>query len=206
MLTITPSGTPGVYDARNPTLIPSFDKPVMSAGGTLDHQSPASFLAANPRTDATITATIGGTITAADTVAITLTSGAIAGGSITQTYTVGGADTTASIANSLATLFNNSAAAQAENIRATVAGSVITIYVSGPVGNTVVATKTAAGTETVTFSGTGGALTGGTGPVFAVNNFTFHWKGTNTAYWYGQPYIIPTDALAAMAAQGMPIT
>ena len=64
--TIPPAGTPGVFDPRNPTLIPNFDRNVAQNRGsddpsTINHSSPAGYLQANPRANATATATIAGT-------------------------------------------------------------------------------------------------------------------------------------------------
>ena len=206
MAFIPPSGTPGRFDGRNPTLIPNFDKPVASGGNTLDHQSPADFILANPRVDATVTATIGGSATPADVVTLKVTSGAISGGSLSVAYTVGGADALNDIAAGLAKLVNNSAPAQAVNLRASVVGAVVTLAWNGPVGNTGVLTSTLSGgaSETVTL-GAAGVFAGGSGPVFAANNFTYTWNAATQAYFYGQPYILGSDVIKAMVAQSMPI-
>lgn len=136
---IPPQGTPGVFDARNPTLLPNFDSPVAS-GGTLDQQSPAAFLAANPRVDATATATLGGSVTTGDELTIEMLNPVFAAqglspAKISASYQTVGGDTLASVAEALATAFNDLAAAQAVDVRADAAAAVITFRHAGPVGN-----------------------------------------------------------------------
>ena len=203
-------GTPGVFDPRNPTLVPNFDQPVAS-GGVVGLMSPAAFLAANPRTDATETATIGGTITAADTVALTFTCGTLPGGSLTVRYTVDASDDVAAVAEGLLDLINSSAVAQNVGLYAEMGGTShtaeIVFHWNGPVGNFCVVTDVVGGsaTETVTF-GNAGVLTGGAGPIIPSNNFQWSPGGGSTAaFFYGQPKNIGYDQITAMVAQGMSI-
>ncbi len=211
MPSFPPAGTPGIFDPRNPTLLPNFNRPVASGSGTLGYQSPASFLASNPRTDATATATIGGTVTAADTITLTVTLATLPGGVQSVTYAAITGDTTETIAEALATLVNENAAFQNANIYAVLGGeaapSAITVHANGPVGNFAVLSYTLSGsaTETVTISPSNGALSGGSGPIFAANNFEWGQNGTLSAFFSGQPYLLGLDVITAMVAQGMPI-
>lgn len=132
--TLPPAGTPGVFDPRNPTLIPNFDRAV-SVGDTLNHQSPAQALAANPRTNATAVATIGGSVTTGDILTIEVQNPTFPGGLISHTYTTLGGDTADTVADSLADLFNDDAIAAQHGLRAEALGAVITFDQSGPVGN-----------------------------------------------------------------------
>jgi len=205
---LAPAGTPGVADFRNPTLIPNFDRSVASGAGTVDHQSPAVFLANNPRVDATLSLVVGGTITNGNTPAITITCAALPGGSITFTYPVVTADTTTTVAEGFAKLINDSATAQNEGIYAdlggTGAGTTLVIHYGGPVGNQ--ATLSSATLGTITLTPSSGSFSGGSGPVMAMNNFTYAAPGGSVQnYWYGQMYNLGNDLIAAMVRDGMPI-
>ena len=197
-------GTPGVYDPRNPTLLPNFNLNVAS-GSTVDHADPQTYLTDFPRVDATVTATIGGTITATDTVALTITHTLLPSGSLTVTYTVGASDTVDSIADGLADLINDSATAQNLALRADVAKAVITLRWNGPVGNFAVLTDAVTGsaTETVTL-GNSGVFSGGSGPVIATNNFNFQ-SGNVMSFFYGNVYPIGYDLITQLVNQAMPI-
>jgi hypothetical protein len=162
---IPPSGLPvGTVQPRRPTLLPNFDTPVVglnSTGG--GNQSPADFLAANPRVAATATATIGGTITTGDEITIDLTNGALAAQGlsppkISVTYLVSSTDTLVAVAEQLATLFNDNLNAQQADISADAVEAVITFKHAGPVGNLSVLTSPVGEGATVTLGGT--ALTG----------------------------------------------
>ena len=162
---IPPAGLPaGSVSGRRPTLIPNFDKPVVgnnSTGG--GNQSPADFLAANPRVDATCTATIGGTITAGDEITIDLTNNALAAQGlsppkISVTYLVSSTDTLVAIAEQLATLFNDNLNGQQADISADAVEAVITFKHAGPVGNLSVLTSPVGEGAIITLGGT--SLTG----------------------------------------------
>lgn len=145
--TFPPAGNPGVFDGRQPTLLPNFDKPnISTANGNnsdpngsgsavLSLSSPAGFLAANPRADATATATIGGSATSGDILTIEAANPVFPAGLISHTYTVGGSDTLDTIADELAQLFNDDPVAAGFGLRADVEAAVITFHQGGPVGN-----------------------------------------------------------------------
>lgn len=214
-----------IFDPRNPTLLPNFDRSIVSnlggtSGGTLDHVSPAEFLVSNPRVDATVTATVGGTITNLDVITLTFSSGlfgpeGMTGGadpsnSFTVTFGVVTADTTTTIAEGLASAINASAVAAGYGVYATLTGTgaatQVVIRQSGPAGNltTVSAAVSGGNTETITF-GNAGVMAGGSGPIIASNNFEFTYNGVIMAFFYGQPYTLGFDLVTVMAAQGMPI-
>lgn len=205
MPTIPLAGRPGVFDSRNPTLVPNFDRPVASGAGTTDSTSPAAFLAANPRVDATVTATIGGTPAAGDTVTLTVTCGQNV---ITHTYTVVSGDTVTTIAEGLGSLFNTDASANGLGLYTVMGGTSLSaelvFHWNGPVGNFAVLTDSlsAGATETVTL-GNSGVFAGGSGPVIVTNNFNFSWNGATQSYWYGNPYILDYLLIKALVTQGL---
>jgi phage tail sheath gpL-like len=208
---IPPQGTAGVIPGRDPTLIPNFDRVAVSGQGSLDHQNPAAFLAANPRVDATVQATVTGTITNLDVVTITATTGLLPGGAASVTYTVVTADTTTTIAEGIANAINTSSVMQSVGIYATLVGTAtpnaVLVRSNGPCGNflTMSSSVSGAATEIITWANSGKAA-GGSGPVFATNNFNFNFAtGGVGSFFYGQPYILGYDVLLQMIAQGMPI-
>jgi hypothetical protein len=205
-------------DAQNPQLIPSMDFPNSTgSGGTLDVLAPSKYLTTYPRVDATVTNTVGGSITNLDTVRLTFTNtiipaiGAQAAGAYqTTAYTVVTADTTATVADGLESLINLDPNLQALGIYATKAGTSnatrLIIRQSGPVGNstTVTAQVTGAATETFTF-GNAGLMAGGSGPVVPIADFKFSYNGTVVNFWYAKPQNVGSDMLASLIAQGVPI-
>lgn len=169
MAEIPLGGTPGVPDFRNPTLIPNFDPSIASGNGTVDHDSPANFLAQNPRADATATATIGGTPVTGDELTLLLSNPLLAGelygylplGQVGVTYTVQAGDSVGLIADGLANLINANATLQKLNVRATTggaSGAVITVRHNGPLGNLTTLSAPSIEPATITVGGT--ALTG----------------------------------------------
>lgn len=101
------------------------------------------------------TATVGGTITANDTITLTASGGVAAA----VTYTVKSTDTLATIAAGLAALINANATLVAYGVFASSLAAVVTIY--NPTATTVTWAKTIVGsTETVTI-GTGAASSAG---------------------------------------------
>lgn len=209
---VPPQGnTPNTRMSANPTLIPNFDKVSASGQGTFDHQNPAAYLAANPRVDASGTGTVAGTITNGDTVTVKVALATLPNGSATVAYPVVTADTATTVAEGVANAFNNSAVMQAAGLFAEMGGTGLpaqfVVHGSGPIGNfaTLTATVSGGATETITF-GNGGVLAGGSGPVFATNNFEWAFpSGGVSAFFAGQPYILGFDVLTQMVAQGMPI-
>lgn len=150
---IPPQGLPaGTVDFRNPTLVPNFDTSVASANGTVDHKSPARFLADNPRVNSVATALLAGTATPTDVVTLTITLGTLPGGSKSFAYTVASGDTLDAIAEGLADLINNDATAQAAGIEAQLGGTgeaaVVEVLIPGRVGNQAVLSSSLSGGAT----------------------------------------------------------
>lgn len=204
-------------DAQNPQLLPSMDYPVSSGQGTIDVSAPSKYLATYGRTDATVTLTVGGSITNLDTVKLTFTNAIIPaigaqnkGVYQTAAYTIVTADTTSTIADGLESLINLDPNLSALGIYATKAGTSnatrLIIRQSGPVGNstTVTAQVTGAATETFTF-GASGVATGGAGPIVPIAGFSFSYNGQMFQFNYGKPQNVDSGLLAALIAQGMPI-
>ena len=108
----------------------------------------------------TETATIGGTITTADTVSITFTSAGITGSPVTVTYTVKAADTTALIAAGLAALINANAALAAAQVTAAASASVVSMYYPSTLTVSFSESTNVGATETVTLA-SGSANTNG---------------------------------------------
>ena len=170
MVHIPAAGTPNASYHRNPTLLPNFDKPVATGSGTLGLQSPAAFLAANPRANATVTATIGGTITAGDILTLELTNNVFSNivlqntaltPIISHSYTVVAGDSVATIAQAFAKAFNDDAVAQGFGVEVDAGGSsgaVLTFNHPGPVGNFSTLTAPTLESAKITIGGT--ALTG----------------------------------------------
>jgi hypothetical protein len=164
---IPPQGTPGVFDPRNPTILPNFDRSVVSSaaknGGvtTVNHSSPRGFVTDNPRVDATATATIGGSASAGDEVTIDIFNPAFANQGLSKisiTHVVTTADTLTSIAEELAAQINDNANAEYADVRADAAGAVVTVRQAGPLGNLTVLTSPVGEGAVITCGGT--ALTG----------------------------------------------
>ncbi len=114
--------------------------------------------------NASVTATIGGTITSGDIVSLTFANSTISGLPATASYTVQGSDTTSAIAVGMAASINASNVLANVGLTATSSGAVITITQPGSAANstTTVQNVSGAATETVTLSG-GGSLSGGSG-------------------------------------------
>jgi len=161
---IPPGGTPGVFDPRNPTLLPNFGQALIydeadpTMPPSIQTASPAQNLAANPRANASATATIGGSVTTGDILTIEMQNTVFPGGVISHTYTTVGGDTVTTIAEALAALFDNDPIAQGFNVETTVAGAVITFNHAGPVGNFTTLVAPNLEKATITIAGT--ALTG----------------------------------------------
>jgi hypothetical protein len=158
-------GNPGVFNYNgNPTLIPADYNAVVNSSGGMDIKSPAQFVIDNPRTAATLTATISGTITNADKVTMTLTQPQLPNGKLSVTHTVITSETIQDIAESLASQMNSAIQAVsrglASNIWCTTGydsvahEAVVTVNWAGPMGNSAYLTGNVIGTsETITIAG-----------------------------------------------------
>jgi hypothetical protein len=177
---------------QSPTLLPNFSLPVGSNGRGMLKLSPAQFLAANPRVNASATVTVSGTPTNTDTASITLTSPVwnnvnlgITNGSVTATYTQVTGDSLASVAEGLATAINTSAAAPF--VIATSLEAVVTISWPGPVGNFTGLTVASTG---VTLTKSAATLSGGSGPTYVWDNFRWTASHQVSDYMMGNFYLL----------------
>jgi hypothetical protein len=199
-------GTPGVLDLRDPTLLPNTDTPVASGGGTVDLESPATFDSNNPRVAAQITATIAGTVANGDSLTITITHGLFSGGSLAKTITAATGDTVSNLAEKFAAAFNDDAQCQEFGIEADAALGVVTFNWPGPFGNFAAFSRTInTGVETITFNPSGGGMTGGSGPIYAYNNFQYTFGGSILNFRAGQPFLADTPLLTALINDQMPV-
>ena len=108
----------------------------------------------------TETATIGGSSTAGDAIALTATSAGVSGSPVTVTYTVKNGDTTTTMAAALAALVNANTALTNAGISAAAAAAVVTL--TYPTSLTVAWSRSITGTtETLTLaSGSGVTISG----------------------------------------------
>lgn len=205
-MTLPYAGRPGVFDLFSPTLLPNFNRPFIT-NGVLGYQSPAEFVQNNPRTPAQVEAAIGGTITAGNTVTLTLTQGQLPNGAISVTYTVASGDSDGIVAESLAALLGAALYAAGIPAYVTVSEATLTVNWEGPLGNyaTLSYTLSSGATETVTLTPSSGVLSGGAGPVFCSNNFNYSYNNSTMSFFYGEPYVLGDDLLSQLVTQNMPV-
>lgn len=202
--------------AQNPQLLPSFD-PITSGVGSdsIDHVPVDVFLASNPRAHSTTAGqvTIGGTITAADTVTLSIenpvfpsTTSIAQNVTVSVTYTVQGGDTVSIIAAQLAALVNSNLTFQQYGFYAVAdeTAAVILIYQQSGVGafSTISGSKSAGATETITVNN---QIAGGSGPVIPTFNFEFKYNNAVLYFYKGHPVLVGYDLLTALVNQGYPI-
>lgn len=189
---VTPGVFNGVVDSRTPSMIPRFDESVMDSNqqsimyNTSDPefinefgQTAASGQAYIYGTNASGSATIGGTITATDVVTWTILS-------VNLSYTVLSTDTTSTVAAALAALVNNNATLS-PNFTASSSGSVATASAiktgayPGGLGNTVTQSGSTSAGSTVTITVSGATFAGG-GEVTTGDDVTLTVAGTPVSY------------------------
>jgi hypothetical protein len=156
----------GFLAAAGPTY--SVQLAAIPSGPNLPPAQPFSFV---------LTATIGGTITATDTVSLAVTLGGAAASPLPFIYPVQTSDTPESIAAALASQINANQAIAAAGASVTVSGAVITLSTPSAVSWTEATTASAPATiatETVTLSG---ALVSN-GPIYFVRTATIGGKIT----------------------------
>jgi hypothetical protein len=197
-------GTPGVYDTRNPTLLPQFYKPVQQ-GATISMHSPAGYAKLLPRAAASLTVTVGGTVASGNVSTITVTQAQLTTGVITASYTAGASDGTTQVAEGLASALQTLFYANSIDGIVTASESVITINWNGPTGNYAVVTVAPGALITLTRNPSSGKMAGGSGPVYAANNFNFTYNNVVMSFFYGQPYSLGLDLVAVLIAADMPV-
>lgn len=192
---------------QSPTLLPNFSINAGSNGRGMVKLSPAQFLAANPRVNASATVTVGGTAASGDVATVTLTNPVwknanlgISNGSIAVSYTLGASDTLDSVAEGLASAINQSSAAPF--VVATAELGVLTISWPGPVGNFTTLAQSATGALTLTLSA--GTLSGGSGPTYVWDNFSWTARAQIADYIMGNFYLM-SGTLYGMVQAAQPI-
>src|SRR5260370_110646 len=129
---LPPQGFPtGIFDPRNPTLIPNFYKPTTGAGIGGGLPSPADVPAAHPRVSASATATLGGTVTTGDIITLVARNGTFPSGLLSHSYTTVGGDTLSTIADALSNAFNDDPAAARGGLKVDAAAAVLTFQQNG---------------------------------------------------------------------------
>lgn len=118
----------------------------------------------------TETAQIGGSFANGDTVSLTFTNSDNSVLPETVTYTMTGTDNADSVAAALTLLINTDAKLAASDISASVSSDTITISEPGLESASTKITGAGSGSETVTLSGVGGFITGGTGDASVLDN------------------------------------
>ncbi len=187
---------------NNPTLVPNFGTPMvnngvitMATGGQVDS-------AANG-TSASGTITVAGTVASGNVITATITNGCLPGGSVSVAYTTTSTDTAVTIAAELALLLNNNATLSRYGWRfGTNGAGVVDVYQRGPVGNFSTVSVTTTGAETFTIV----HLSGGTGAVVPLSNFSLSFNNVVTQFWYGKPQILAYMALQNAVSQGVPLS
>lgn len=213
MVEIPLQGQVGVFNPKQPTLLPNFDPQVVDASGqtadgpTVGAVNPATYLSNNPRAAATDTATLSGTITNGDSFVLTLTHVFFSGGSLSKTIAVVSADSLATLAEKAAKAFNDDAQCQALDVEVDAggaSGAVLTFNWPGPIGNLAVLSATSGSAVTVTVAASG-VFSGGTGPIIPTQNFQWHRDGSTSNFRYGIPVFIDPYTISLLVAQGQPI-
>lgn len=179
---------------------------VYSANGILVSVSASDFLAKFPRVFASITLTIAGSITNADTITVNLNLGLIPGGKITQTITVTGSDTVSSIAQKIAKAFTDDATFQAYGGTASSLLGVVTFKMPGLLGNECTLTRTLSGGATLTGTiSNSGAFSGGSGPVIPFKTFNLSAFGQTILFEAGKPANVNAGIVKALVAAKSPV-
>jgi hypothetical protein len=184
--------------SQNPTLLPNFSQAV-SLGKTLVTQSPAQLLAANARVSASLALTVGSSVSADDILNVVLSNPVFPSGSIALTVTATSDDTDATLAEELAAQINTNLLCRQYDVVATSLAGVLTLLQDGPVGNsTAVTTSVSPGSET--FSPSSGTLTGGSGPVVPLSNFSASLGLNMMNLRQGQPLQLNDTTVANLVA------
>lgn len=198
------NATPPVRFPQSPRLTPNTGQNVPASFGMNKLASQYDYLNTFPRTAATATATVGGTVSSGNVSTITVTNPALPGGSFTASYTAGASDGVDQVAEGLASAINSNVNAQSLGIFASTAEAVITVNHPGPVGNLTVLTKTVQGSVTITLSNSGD-LSGGAGAVIPYEGATFNYAGINYHLNAGEPREFTQALVNVLVNSGAPI-
>lgn len=187
-----------------PTLVPQIFKAV-SLNGRVITKSPWKFLADNPRSYASCTATIAGTIANNDNLRITIVLPALSGGKTVFNVLATGSDTTSSLAQKIAKAISDDPTMQDFGIYATSALNVVTIKGPGLVGNNLVVQQAVTvGAETISLSNSG-VPSGGSGPIIPCSSFNYQYNGILYSFQAGIPVNVPAGLVAKLVADAKPI-
>ena len=187
---------------NNPTLVPNFGTPIIN-NGVISLANGSQLDAAANGVNATGSITVAGTIASGNTITVTVTNGCLPGGSVAVPYTTTSSDTAVTIAAQLALLLNNNVTLSTYGWRfGTNGAGAIELYQRGPVGNFSTLSATTTGAETFTYV----QMSGGTGAVVPLSNFSLSFNNVVTQFWYGKPIIMAFAALNNAVAQGVPIS
>ncbi len=187
-----------LYPARKPTYV--------TGRGILVNATASEFLTKYPRTFASITLTVGGSVTDGDTMTVNLNLAPLSGGKIAKTIAIVSGDTTTTVAQKIVKAFADDATFQAYGgvIHATAA--VVTVKWPSLIGNEATLTRTLSGGATITGTiANSGVFASGAGPVIPFKSFTFAHQGTTYSLEAGKPANLPAVVVKAMVAAKQPI-
>ncbi len=173
-------------------------------GKQVVEESVAKFLARYPRTAASATVTITGTVATSDRLNLTFTLPVLPNGAVTVSATAGSGDSTTTLAQRMAAAISNNAVLQSFGVYATSLNNVVSIYWPGPLGNNVTLSQSVSpGSEVETLSG---QLSGGAGPIIPFNTFRFQYHKHLLEFQANRPVNLAGNVVAALALAGSPIS
>lgn len=174
--------------------------------GGLITANQADILIKFPRVMASLTLTIGGTITNLDTITVNVNLGVLPGGKIAKTISVTGSDTVTTMAQKVVQAFADDATFQAYGGVIYAAGAVVTVKMPGLLGNEATLTRTLSGGATLTGTiSNSGAFSGGSGPVIPHKTFSFSYAGNTLLFEAGKPAIVNAGIVKELAANKQPV-
>jgi len=186
---------------QNPTLLPNFYRPFVKNGSMDLTNSPelAKDLGAGVPSEGSVT--FGGTASGG-TVTLTIANGVLTP-SVTLSYAPTSSDTVETIAAMFAGLINSNPVLRSFGFWGDDNGlGELKVFQRGPVGNFTTLSASTTGAQTFTIV----QMTGGSGPVVPLSNFTFAHNGTYNDYYYALPYAVNYHQLSEMVAQGIPVS
>ncbi len=186
---------------NNPTLLPNLDTPLVTNG--VVQLTPSSGIdAAAAGTASTGSVTVAGTVASGNVITVTVANPVLPNGAVAVSYTATGTDTLATVAANLAVAMNNTSTLSQYgwSFGSNGLGELI-LSQRGPVGNFSTISASTTGAETFTIV----QMSGGTGTIVPLTNFTFSHSSDLTNYWYGKPVQVGYGALSAIVSQGLPV-
>lgn len=163
--------------------------------------SDAQILRDNPRSDASITITMGGTITNGNSLTVNVNDFRLPGGTVQFVIPVVTADDLASVAAKLAKALAESPVLRDLGAYASHVAAVVTLKMPGPLSNFATLSRTLSGGATLTAAlGNSGSLAGGAGPVIPLDDFDVCVGGMSLFFVAGQPKSVSKAALLAIQA------